>query len=494
MVSISIFISKQYLTCHRYVLSPTHLHEFKSADRIYSQPPVMSLYLPDQKLGSRSQEGSSSHKFMLKGRQTGSMHRGHSWVFRAETFDTMLAWYDDIKNLTEKTGEERNAFVRQHARSISAGSQKAMSVSSDGLEEDEADAVPYSANASAINAAPPLEQPTPIRPQPGGRFPSDLQVNHNLQSPAPPSSASSENEHDLIAAAGITPGGTILRYGQNDTNRGLQDKSREVNPYELSPTIPTRSRESDTANVQSSVTESQPTQTYKIPPQDISAKTSTQPNVPPQTQARPQTDKSFLGNRPGSGVSSNADSARHNSLYGDWMSPVVAGGAAVGATGAEAYRQHQLERDQQQKEHLTVHDGFDVDSQNTIPIPPKSPKRDLDQLRESRDLDTVGGSDGISGTAGGMAVATGALEEQQQQHHRQQQQRSESEETVSPPREKSADETAKVAGALDGHVEHAKKTGQIFPRVLRHDTDVTISDLHVPGKFPGGQRASASES
>jgi len=41
-----------------YVLSPTHLHEFKSADRIYTQPPVMSLYLPDQKLGSRSQPGS----------------------------------------------------------------------------------------------------------------------------------------------------------------------------------------------------------------------------------------------------------------------------------------------------------------------------------------------------------------------------------------------------------------------------------------------------
>jgi hypothetical protein len=49
----------------------------------------MSLYLPEQKLGSHSSEGSSSNKFMLKGRQTGSMHRGHSWVFRAESYDTM---------------------------------------------------------------------------------------------------------------------------------------------------------------------------------------------------------------------------------------------------------------------------------------------------------------------------------------------------------------------------------------------------------------------
>jgi hypothetical protein len=47
----------------RYVLSPTHLHEFKSADRIYTQPPVMSLLLSDQKLGSHAQPGSSSYKF-----------------------------------------------------------------------------------------------------------------------------------------------------------------------------------------------------------------------------------------------------------------------------------------------------------------------------------------------------------------------------------------------------------------------------------------------
>jgi hypothetical protein len=60
----------------RYVLSPTHLHEFKSADK--NGAPIMSLYLPEQKLGSHSSEGSSSNKFMLKGRQTGSMHRGHS--------------------------------------------------------------------------------------------------------------------------------------------------------------------------------------------------------------------------------------------------------------------------------------------------------------------------------------------------------------------------------------------------------------------------------
>lgn len=151
-----------------YVLSPTHLHEFKSADKIYSQPPVMSLYLPDQKLGSLSGPDAGSHKFMLKGRQSGGMHRGHSWVFRAESHDTMLAWYEAIKVLTEKTGEERNAFIYSHARSTSANAHRT-SVSSDGfdgLEEDEADQVPYSATSSVVSQ-PAGETLKPTRPLPG---------------------------------------------------------------------------------------------------------------------------------------------------------------------------------------------------------------------------------------------------------------------------------------------------------------------------------------
>ena len=109
------------------------------------------------------------------------MHRGHTWVFRAETYETMNAWYDDIQTLTEKSGEERNAFVRRHASVRSASAGSARSASSDGgLEEDEADAIPYSANQSL--ASQPREQP-PTRPSPGGRFPSDLAVNRHLQEP-----------------------------------------------------------------------------------------------------------------------------------------------------------------------------------------------------------------------------------------------------------------------------------------------------------------------
>ncbi|EMC99627.1 hypothetical protein BAUCODRAFT_136210, partial [Baudoinia panamericana UAMH 10762] len=195
-----------------YVLSPTHLHEFKSADKIYTQPPVMSLYLAEQKLGSRSEEGSSSNKFMLKGRKSGGgVHQGHNWVFRAESHDTMLAWYEDIRNLTESTGEARNAYVRKHARSISGVSERG-TVSSDGFEDDEADAEPYRADvASLAEHNPPPTEEKQLRPQPGGRFPSDLQVPRR-EAALSHSSGSSEPERELVAAAGVVPGSVQQDY------------------------------------------------------------------------------------------------------------------------------------------------------------------------------------------------------------------------------------------------------------------------------------------
>ncbi|KAG8409633.1 hypothetical protein J3458_018724 [Metarhizium acridum] len=186
-----------------YVLSTTHLHEFKSADK--AQAPVMSLYLPEQKLGSHSTEGGSSNKFILKGRQTGAIHRGHTWVFRAESHDTMMAWYEDIKALTEKTPEERSQFVRTHSRSLSRSSHR--SVSSDGIV-DEDDEEPFSANQMDVNPEP-REDMVSRRPQPGGRFPSDLQINaqRGLQAPQSPSSVSSgHQDHSPDAQAYVAAG------------------------------------------------------------------------------------------------------------------------------------------------------------------------------------------------------------------------------------------------------------------------------------------------
>ncbi|KAF7555044.1 hypothetical protein G7046_g6651 [Stylonectria norvegica] len=205
-----------------YVLSATHLHEFKSADK--AQAPVMSLYLPEQKVGSHSSEGGSSNKFILKGRQTGSMHRGHTWVFRAESHDTMMAWYEDIKALTEKTPEERSQFVRSHSRSLSRSSRR--SVSSDGLLDEDDEEPPFSAE-SEVYASPGSRQNdvTPRRSQAGGRFPSDIQVNaqRGLQAPHSPSSVSSgfqehRTDSQPVAASGALPDSTLLAIGSHGSS------------------------------------------------------------------------------------------------------------------------------------------------------------------------------------------------------------------------------------------------------------------------------------
>jgi hypothetical protein len=194
------------------VLSPTHLHEFKSADK--TGAPVMSLYLPEQKLGSHSTGGSSSNKFILKGRQTGTMHRGHTWVFRAESHDTMMAWYEDIKALTEKTPEELSNFVRGHARAYSRSSQR--SASSDGMVDEE-DEVPFSADP-AVSIPSSRQDSFQNRSHAGGRFPSDIQVNaqRGLLVPLSPTSSRSgylENcdnaDHDVIATVGALPGSGV---------------------------------------------------------------------------------------------------------------------------------------------------------------------------------------------------------------------------------------------------------------------------------------------
>ncbi|KAI1319591.1 hypothetical protein F5Y16DRAFT_414214 [Xylariaceae sp. FL0255] len=205
-----------------YVLSPTHLHEFKSADKIGA--PVMSLYLPEQKLGSHSTEGGSSNKFILKGRQTGSMHRGHTWVFRAESHDTMMAWYEDIKALTEKTPEELSNFVKGHARTLSRASKRSVT-SSDGMVDEEDD-VPFSADP-AVSAHSSRQDSFQNRPSPGGRFPSDLQVNAQrglLVSLSPTSTGDGHIEygadhgpqdHDIIAAAALPGSGIGDHYPHN---------------------------------------------------------------------------------------------------------------------------------------------------------------------------------------------------------------------------------------------------------------------------------------
>ncbi len=343
------------------MLSPTHLHEFKSPDHITSQAPLMSLSLADQKLGSHSSDDSSSHKFMLKGRQSGGMHRGHAWVFRAESHDTMLAWFEDIKNLTEKTGEERTAYIRRHARSVSGNSDKAGSVSSDGaMDEDEADQVPYSATESLADQAPMREEKLPERPNPGGRFPSALSINRNSQVPLEPSSPSSSDDRDTVAAAGALPGSSDPFGQPRRQTQSREDETQareEAHPYHQRATEPPRAEASGSRE-----------QDGPYPPLSSGAQHSSMPERPKSSNPGAESSVAPIQSQ---GISSDGPGAvsygsqqqpaprnralpnapeRHDSTYGDWMGPAAAGagGAAIGVAGVEANRQQQQPKQPEQ--------------------------------------------------------------------------------------------------------------------------------------------------
>lgn len=314
----------------------------------------MSLYLADQKLGSHSNVDSSSHKFMLKGRQTGGVHRGHAWVFRAESHDTMLAWYEDIKSLTEKTGEERTAFIRQHARSLSAGSNKAASVSDDGaLDEDEADQVPYSATAS--QAGQPFEEEKRAeRPVPGGRFPSALTIDRNSQLPPSPSSS---GDRDVIAAAVALPN-SHFSMGESspqvpkvddETSKERAGNSNEPAPqgYSALPSIPGLNPVH--SMLQKNSFDPAYTQTYNINPRQTPFEsTGSEYYTNPAQAGTVSSDEpglvSYGSKQPEyRGIPPRSIIPRHDSKYGDWMAPAAAGvgGLAVGSVSTEAYKHHQ---------------------------------------------------------------------------------------------------------------------------------------------------------
>ena len=114
-----------------------------------------------------------------------------------------MGFYEDIKKLIESSGAERSAFVAshsvRHARKESAASQKdaRSSGSENGLDNDEADEVPYSAEQSQLLAST-AGSVREVRPE-GGRFPSDLAIDRVR---APMSATSGESDEAAVAGAG----------------------------------------------------------------------------------------------------------------------------------------------------------------------------------------------------------------------------------------------------------------------------------------------------
>jgi hypothetical protein len=182
-------------------------------------------------------------------------------VFRAESYEAMLAWYGDIQALTEKTGEERHRFVRGHGRHLSTQSTRSVSSFE---TEDEADRTPYSPS-TALRDREPLsavkEQQSP-RPEPGGRFPSSVQLRQqDTPLGASPSSEETETDRDASSAAQViilpepaAPNGQPRAEKHASPGRGVEpssssalgvtlgddqdDRSQDGELYSASPLLP----------------------------------------------------------------------------------------------------------------------------------------------------------------------------------------------------------------------------------------------------------------
>ncbi|QLG72515.1 hypothetical protein HG535_0D02230 [Zygotorulaspora mrakii] len=97
-----------------YVLTPSFLHEFKTADRKKDMIPVMSLSLSECTVTEHSKKGSADDRFVVHAKQNGIIHRGHNWVFRADNYETMMSWFEDLKILTSTSNiQEKTKFVTE---------------------------------------------------------------------------------------------------------------------------------------------------------------------------------------------------------------------------------------------------------------------------------------------------------------------------------------------------------------------------------------------
>jgi hypothetical protein len=150
----------------------------------------------------------------------------------------MLQWYENIRKLIEVSGEERNAFVtgamHRRTESTASGKDELETSSENELENDEADDVPYFAEASVLRDGP-LEPPAPVRPE-GGRFPSDINVNRSGADAHVASTG--DSTHSLIAAAGVIAGGNYNEaegagfYGPTGSQRPRSDSRSSTWSYD----------------------------------------------------------------------------------------------------------------------------------------------------------------------------------------------------------------------------------------------------------------------
>ncbi len=298
-----------------------------------------------------------------------------------------------------------------------------MSMSSEGLDEDEADAVPFSAKASSKEAV--LEVP-PSRPEPGGRFPSDLNVNSRLQAPLSLSSGSSANDKDPIIAAATLPTSrhasevpphkeSVQYYGQFAHTPGK----------EIAPASTTVSPQDDVRNMPE----------YELP----------------SVQTPPQLTSSY--------TMGGLENQSQDITPADWAVRY----AAEGNVSTEAYRRDEEEAQGYQQLHLAQPVESMQERNAELPARIKGPYVRPGSRTEPTTVESANGDVADRSTNALGADGTGSIDATN-----------------------GNGTTDVLDSARDGTAaaEYLHQTGHSFPSVRRHDTMLSVSELHMPGEFP----------
>lgn len=281
----------------------------------------------------------------------------------------MLQWYNDIKALTEKTGEAKMDFVRRHARNVS-GASKAISTVS-GMEDDEADAVPFVAKMPTSDT----KLQVPKRPEPGGRFPSDLSVNRN------------SNILPTNVEGAVVPVGDVARHPvQHETGPHANATSNFQKPDEY----PERYR--DTASLYTGK-RSRPTSSYY--PDQSAVELGTQPQVPALQQQKLQDEA----------VPYAANEARLRSQRDQSVEPAVVARQPGDHIAQNDYASKPQSRvaSAQQSQALDPRQELAQYSNQPAELPLGSSPRGRGAY------DNINDEDVLLGAAGGAAVGAGAL-------------------------------------------------------------------------------------
>ena len=173
------------------------------------------------------------------------------------------------------------------------------------------------------------------------------------------------------------------------------------------------------------------------------------------------------------------------SSYSNWVAPAAVG-VGAGAAGAAAYNHynHDDKSDLQRQaatEAALVDDGGVEAAPSAAPINNATESAPFGGPRDAQSAPVITPvGNGSTGTADDKSVAPQVTGNDPNTTYL-----SYASNTGSGIAGSSDISAPKLDGGLGGlEARGAHETGQIFPKVIRHDTDISVSQLHVPGEFP----------